>query len=75
MDIFKKIGQKELTKQGLQELALFKQRNPHVDLEPFLAQSSQYFRYTIVMTTLIPCCHIGFLISDLFENMLISRLW
>ena len=54
MDIFKKIGQKELTKQGLQELALFKQKNPHVDLEPFLAQSSQYFRYTIVMTILIP---------------------
>ena len=44
VDIFKKIGQKELTKQGLQELALFKQKNPHVDLEPFLAQSSQYFR-------------------------------
>ena len=44
VDIFKKIGQKELTKQGLLELFSFKQRNPHVDLEPFLAQSSQYFR-------------------------------
>ena len=29
---------------GLQELFSFKQKNPHVDLEPFLAQSSQYFR-------------------------------
>merc|ERR1712037_120040 len=44
VDIFKKIGQKELTKVGLQELFSFKQKNPHVDLEPFLAQSSQYFR-------------------------------
>jgi len=44
VEIFKKIGQKELTKQGLQELFGFKQKNPHVDLEPFLAQSSQYFR-------------------------------
>ena len=44
MEIFKKIGQKELTKAGLQELYNFKQENPHVDMEPFLAQSSQYFR-------------------------------
>merc|ERR1712088_761967 len=44
VEIFKKIGQKELTKVGLQELFSFKQKNPHVDLEPFLAQSSQYFR-------------------------------
>ena len=28
----------------MQELFSFKQENPHVDLEPFLAQSSQYFR-------------------------------
>ena len=42
--IFKKIGQKELTKVGLQELYNFKQAHQHVDLEPFLAQSSQYFR-------------------------------
>merc|ERR1712025_1519453 len=33
-----------LTKVGLQELYNFKVENPHVDLEPFLAQSSQYFR-------------------------------
>ena len=44
VEIFKKIGQKELTKAGLQELYNFKQENPHVDMEPFLAQSSQYFR-------------------------------
>ena len=44
MEIFKKIGQKELTKMGLQELYNFKQENPQCDLEPFLAQSSQYFR-------------------------------
>ena len=35
MEIFKKIGQKELTKVGLQELYNFKVENPHVDLEPF----------------------------------------
>ena len=29
---------------GLQELYNFKQENPQCDLEPFLAQSSQYFR-------------------------------
>ena len=43
-EIFKKIGQKELTKIGLQELYNFKQQNPHADLEPFLAKSSEYFR-------------------------------
>ena len=37
-EIFKRIGQKETTKQGLQDLYNFKQRNPHADrqLEPFL---------------------------------------
>jgi len=43
-DIFKKIGQKDLSKIGLQELYKFKQDNPHADLEPFLAKSSTYFR-------------------------------
>uniref|UniRef100_A0A0K2TDH6 Cytoskeleton associated protein 5 [Falco peregrinus] n=1 Tax=Lepeophtheirus salmonis TaxID=72036 RepID=A0A0K2TDH6_LEPSM len=43
-EIFKKIGQKEMTKQGLEELYNFKQQNPHADLEPFFARSSQYFR-------------------------------
>jgi len=43
-EIFKKIGQKELTKQGLQELYNFKQQNPHANLEPFLEKSSDYFR-------------------------------
>eukprot|EP00095_Tigriopus_kingsejongensis_P001503 maker-scaffold1086_size63525-snap-gene-0.14 protein:Tk01503 transcript:maker-scaffold1086_size63525-snap-gene-0.14-mRNA-1 annotation:"microtubule associated protein" len=43
-EIFKKIGHKEHTKLGLQELYNFKQQNPQADLEPFLAKSSQYFR-------------------------------
>merc|ERR1719189_2864730 len=43
-EIFRKIGQKELTKQGLQELYNFKQQNPQADLEPFLVKSSEYFR-------------------------------
>jgi len=43
-EIFKKIGQKEQTKVGLQELYRFKQQNPQADLEPFLAKSSPYFR-------------------------------
>ena len=43
-EIFKKIGQKEQTKIGLQELYRFKQQNPQADLEPFLAKSSPYFR-------------------------------
>ena len=48
-EIFRKIGQKELTKQGLQELYNFKQENPHADLEPFLIKSSEYFRNYIGM--------------------------
>ena len=56
VEIFKKIGQKELTKVGLQELFSFKQKNPHVDLEPFLAQSSQYFRcFSIFCSKLLQC--------------------
>jgi len=43
-EIFKKIGQKEVTKMGLQELYNFKQEKPQADLEPFLAKSSAYFR-------------------------------
>merc|ERR1719189_3217260 len=43
-EIFRKIGQKELTKQGLQELYNFKQQNPQAVLEPFLVKSSEYFR-------------------------------
>ena len=44
VEIFKKIGQKELTKMGLQELYNFKQENPQCDLEPFLAQSSHILK-------------------------------
>jgi len=43
-EIFRKIGDKEQTKQGLQELKNFQQQCPHADLEPFLAKSSSYFR-------------------------------
>lgn len=43
-EILKKIGQKELTKQGLNELYNFKKQNPQADLEPFLARLSQNFR-------------------------------
>jgi len=43
-EIFRKIGDKEQTKQGLQELKNFKQQCPHADLEPFLSRSSAYFR-------------------------------
>ena len=43
-EIFKKIGQKELTRQGLQELYNFKKQNPDANLAPFLDKSSQYFR-------------------------------
>ena len=42
VEIFKKIGQKDLTKVGLQELYNFKVENPHVDLELFLV--SQWIR-------------------------------
>ena len=43
-EIFLKIGQNELAKQGFQELYNFKQQNPQADLEPFLINSSEYFR-------------------------------
>merc|ERR1719259_1097920 len=43
-EIFRKIGDKEHTKVGLQELKNFQAVNPHADLEPFLAKSSPYFR-------------------------------
>merc|ERR1719507_369479 len=43
-EIFKKIGHKEQTQQGLQELYNFKKQNPDANLAPFLDKSSQYFR-------------------------------
>ncbi len=36
-----------LFQSGLQDLYNFKQENPHADLEPFLAKSSDYFRQYI----------------------------
>ena len=38
----------------MQELFSFKQKNPHVDLEPFLAQSSQYFRLVSIFYSVKP---------------------
>lgn len=43
-EIFKKIGQKETSRLGLQELHSFKRQNPQATLEPFLERSSPYFR-------------------------------
>ena len=56
-EIFRKIGQKELTKQGLQELYNFKQQNPQADLEPFLVKSSEYFRNYIGKTLRLLLSH------------------
>ena len=60
-EIFRKIGQKELTKQGLQELYNFKQQNPQADLEPFLVKSSEYFR-NYIGNTWLPLLSHSFLI-------------
>lgn len=43
-EIFKKIGSKENTRQGLENLYEFKKRYPETDLEPFLRKSSQFFQ-------------------------------
>uniref|UniRef100_A0A8C4NE64 TOG domain-containing protein n=1 Tax=Eptatretus burgeri TaxID=7764 RepID=A0A8C4NE64_EPTBU len=43
-EIFKKIGSKENTREGLSELYDFKCRNPEADLEPFLRCSSVFFQ-------------------------------
>ncbi|XP_013397900.1 cytoskeleton-associated protein 5-like, partial [Lingula anatina] len=43
-EIFKKIGSKENTREGLNDLYDFKQKNPEADLEPFLRKSSQFFQ-------------------------------
>ncbi|XP_033753517.1 cytoskeleton-associated protein 5-like [Pecten maximus] len=42
--IFKKIGSKENTKEGLNDLYDFKKKYPDADLEPFLKKSSQFFQ-------------------------------
>lgn len=43
-EIFKKIGSKEHTKEGLMELYEFRQRHPQADIEPFLQRSSEFFQ-------------------------------
>ncbi|KAK7477171.1 hypothetical protein BaRGS_00031556, partial [Batillaria attramentaria] len=43
-EIFKKIGSKENTKEGLNDLYDFKKKYPDADLEPFLKKSSQFFQ-------------------------------
>ncbi|XP_056271762.1 cytoskeleton-associated protein 5 isoform X2 [Pseudoliparis swirei] len=43
-EIFKKIGSKENTKEGLTELYEFKQKYSDADLEPFLKSTSQFFQ-------------------------------
>ncbi|XP_059917164.1 cytoskeleton-associated protein 5 isoform X3 [Gadus macrocephalus] len=43
-EIFKKIGSKENTKEGLTELYEYKQQYSDADLEPFLRNTSQFFQ-------------------------------
>ncbi|XP_066968382.1 cytoskeleton-associated protein 5 isoform X2 [Macrobrachium rosenbergii] len=43
-EIFRKIGSKENTKEGLIQLYDFKQKHPEADIEPFLKKSSQFFQ-------------------------------
>ncbi|PSN31815.1 Mini spindles protein [Blattella germanica] len=43
-EIFKKIGSKDQTKEGLSLLYDFKQQHPEADIDPFLRKSSQFFQ-------------------------------
>ncbi|CAH1786978.1 unnamed protein product [Owenia fusiformis] len=43
-EIFKKIGSKENTREGLNDLFDFKLKYPDADLDPFLKKSSQFFQ-------------------------------
>ncbi|PAA79228.1 hypothetical protein BOX15_Mlig004604g2, partial [Macrostomum lignano] len=43
VEIFKKIGSKENTREGLNELYDFKQANPDTDLKPYLSKASAFF--------------------------------
>lgn len=43
-EIFKKIGLKDQTKEGLSLLYDFKQQHPEADIDPFLRKSSQFFQ-------------------------------
>ena len=57
-EIFKRIGQKETTKQGLQDLYNFKQRNPHADrqLEPFLVRPDFFVDQSVERPSKVPVC-------------------
>lgn len=43
-EIFKKIGSKEQTNEGISELYDFTQKHPEADIEPYLKNSSEFFR-------------------------------
>ncbi|KFM68160.1 Cytoskeleton-associated protein 5, partial [Stegodyphus mimosarum] len=43
-EIFKKIGSKEQTQEGLAELCEFTQKHPEADIEPYLQTSSDFFQ-------------------------------
>lgn len=43
-EIFKKIGSKENTKEGLRDLYEFKKKFPDADIDPFLKKSSHFFQ-------------------------------
>lgn len=43
-EIFKKIGAREQTKEGLELLYDFREQHPEADIEPFLKKSSQFFQ-------------------------------
>ena len=43
-EIFKKIGDKRRTSQGLEELYVFREENPEIDISPHLARTSEAFQ-------------------------------
>ncbi|XP_078670186.1 cytoskeleton-associated protein 5-like isoform X3 [Branchiostoma floridae x Branchiostoma belcheri] len=43
-EIFKKIGNKENTKEGLADLYDFKKKHPEADITPFMQRTSQFFQ-------------------------------
>lgn len=43
-EIFRKVGSKELTREGLNDLYDFKQEFPDADLTPYLSKTSQFFQ-------------------------------
>lgn len=43
-EIFKKVGSKENTREGLQDLHEFKKKYPDADIVPFLKKTSHFFQ-------------------------------